>query len=265
MRFVLQNLFFSLVAILLFPIIVTASERCSEESISCRIGIFPHVGAQQIRNTFGAVAEDISLELDINTKLNSAENLDKFKSNVREGQYDIALIGPGTYSSFYDKIPYIPLVRPRQKVVFNLIVTDSSNIDSIEDLNGKRFGRLNSNSGTWLTSYTMLAKANVYNKISEYIEYGSSHACIYGMVANIVDACTVPSPFIDIIKGQIPTKFKTIASSNPLPSSVYVVHKDVSKENQELLQSYFLQREDFTKASKQDYQVIRKMLDVVPK
>lgn len=264
MRFVLQNLFFSLVAILLFPIIVTASERCGEESISCRIGIFPHVGVQQIRDTFGSVAEDISLELDINTKLNSAENLNKFKSNIREGQYDIALIGPGTYSSFYEKIPYKPLVRPRQKVQFHLIVPESSDINSIEALGGKRFGRLNSNSGTWLTTYTMLTEANVYNKISQFIEYGSSHACVYGMVANIVDACTVPSPFIEIIKGQIPTKFKTITTSLPLPSSVYVVHNDVSKENQKLLQDYFLQRADFTKASLKDYLAIRKMLDVVP-
>lgn len=253
------------ICLLVMPLKVIA-ERCVSDDSDCIFGVFPHTGVKQISDSYGAISEDIGLELGVETRLTSSGSLELFREDLIKGRFDIALIGPGLFVTASRQQKYIPLARLINGLKFSVIVRDDSDIFQPLQLRNKTVGIVVKNSATAIVTRSLIQNAGInIHKDQKFKVFRTIHACAFALASEIIDACGVAEPVLATVQEQVKVKFRKIMESETFASSVYVAHPDVSAEKQKLLQNYLLNRGRMVIAVDDDFQSYRDLLkDIQP-
>lgn len=238
---------------------VTAKQRCTDDSVDCTLGIFPHTSVLQIEVTYGSLAEDLSLFLDIPIRLVSSSSMTKYLKNLRQNKYDIALAGPLQYINDAKPYGYLPLARRNSSFEFEFITLKKSNINTMNDFVGKKMGLISESIENHKIASKLLRDKGISSTDIAFKQYPNQRACMHALVSRLTDICGTISTISRIIMQEHSVEFKVIAKSDSLPNAVFVVHPDVPQEHREELLEYFSGRGNYIPVVDSDYDVVRRL------
>lgn len=225
------------------------------------MGVFPHTTLKQIRSTYDPIAEDVSLFIDLPIRVLSDSSMPKYTESLSKGIYDFGLVGPIQYVQHAYKAGYRPISRRDTTFQFEYVALPSNHFNNLSSLANKTVG---------LITPTLKEHAIAYNLVKKFDEslpdkinikqIQNLAACFHALHIKLVDACGAISTIVKVFEKQNNITYSVLAQSLEMPNATYVIHKDVDKENAELIKEYFLTRPEQIKANDKDYDVIRELI-----
>lgn len=229
---------------------------------TCLFGVFPHSGMRQLQTTYAGIAEDLSLVLDRPVRLVSGISMFKFHQQTARQFWDLALLGPGQLSSVVKTQGYLPVARPATPITYQIVTLERSGIHSMAQLKGKRIGMMWRTTGTYLMTRDLIKKAGLdFEHDLHSMAYDSQAACVHALLIDVVEACGVATPILNILREQKPADYRALTISESLPSAAYVVHQRLSAEDRAEIADYLLSRENLVPAYPEEYRAYQQAFD----
>lgn len=222
--------------------------RCDPGS-ECLFAVFPHTGAQQLQDTYAAIAEDLSLVLDTRVRLVSSSSMGRFQNQLEAGRWDVALTGPGQYIYFAEPASYLPLATPERLITYRIVTLQRTHIRTLEQLRQHRLGVMWPHTGTWLMTMALLDQAKIDPRQDLHTRaFASQRACIHALLIGLVDACGLATPIFRILAKEKPADYVTLAESQPHASGIYLAHPDLPPDKRQAVTDYLLERPGMRRA-----------------
>lgn len=103
-----------------------------------RFGIVPQQTALRTIELWGPVADYLSQATGHQITIATAKDIPTFEQNLAAGEYDIAYMNPYHFTVFHESVGYQAIAhRAGQGIRGVIVVREDSEIDSIQQLNGK--------------------------------------------------------------------------------------------------------------------------------
>ncbi|RMG33545.1 MAG: phosphate/phosphite/phosphonate ABC transporter substrate-binding protein [Gammaproteobacteria bacterium] len=241
----------------------TAS-NCRQPEGTCIFGVFPHSSTRQIATTYQTIAEELSLVLDRDVRLQTARSIPEFLKRLRQHRYDIALAGIGHYLMVAEPAGYIPLAHRENPLHYVLVTPQESPLRDIDDLRGRRLGLMPPQNGTSIAGQLILRDHGLDpQKDLTVVRLGSQQGCIHAMLTAQVDACAIAEPVVETFEAMMNRHFRILARSEDLPNVSYLASPLLAPDQIEALRDYFSDREHFVAARPSHYSHFRKRIEAL--
>jgi phosphonate transport system substrate-binding protein len=216
-----------LMAIMLLILLAAPVEKISaEEKSSLILGVHPYLPPAELEKRFAPLIHYLSRQLGVPMELSISKDYETHLENIGNKIFDIAYIGPSSYVELINKYGSHTLLARLEiagKPYFNgyIVVKQDSNIQSIEELKGKRFAFGSPHSTmSYLVPRHMMREAGVsLESLREYKFQGNHRNVALGVLLGEFDA--------GAIKEETYFKFKekglrSIAISPSISEHVFV-------------------------------------------
>jgi len=142
------------------------------------IGVVPQFEIRHIRKIWNPIIKELEKKAGIKLKLIGSPTIPDFENEFNAGKFDFAYMNPYHILLAKDSQGYIPLVRDNGRKLHGiLVVRQDSNINSIQDLDGKKIAFPAPNA----LGASLLMRANLSNnyKIKFKPVYVKTHSSVY--------------------------------------------------------------------------------------
>ena len=206
-----------------------------------RLGVFPYMSPRQTVELFGPVVTAFESVLKRPVHLESAMTFPDFGHNLKEQNYDIALIQPFDYHKAVVLGGYLPLARLDAPLVTQLMVRDDSRYVNISDLRGTTIGLPPTESA----NARMTLRALYDNKLvvgrDIQIQYFKSHdSCIQQVWIGEISACGTSKTPVLVFEQRMQAKLRPIYNTPAIPHTLFVVHTRVPAIERNKLQQLII-------------------------
>ncbi|BAN70210.1 phosphonate transport system substrate-binding protein [endosymbiont of unidentified scaly snail isolate Monju] len=230
-----------MLALVLYSTNVLAA-RCTETH-PCLFGVFPHTGTAQLRDTYSVVAEDLSLTLDTPVHLASGPVGGGFRKMLDQGEWDIALVGPGNFILHAQPAGYLPIASTGRQIIYQLTTLAERQIRTPKQLRGHRLGTMLPDSSTWLVTMDLLEQYHLAPaRDVEIVHFSSQRGCLHALVIGRVEACVLARPIFRILQQQYQARFLILAETPEYAGPLYVVHPNLSESLRQRIADYLQSR-----------------------
>ena len=165
-----------LLSILLLSSLFTFNAHAEKKEYT--IGIVPQFEIRHIRKIWNPIINEIQKNTGYKLKLIGSPTIPDFEREFNAGRFDFAYMNPYHILLAQKNQGYVPLVRDNGRKLHGiLVVRADSNINSINDLNGKKIGFPAPNA----LGASLLMRANLTNdyKIKFKPVYVKTHSSVY--------------------------------------------------------------------------------------
>jgi len=212
-------------------------------------GINPFLAPRFIREHYVPILEAVAYAVNLKPHFIIVSEYDSLGRALLKGTVDVGWFSPFAYISAKMKGDIIPLVTP---VVNNyshytgyIITLKDQGIQSINDLKGKRFGFVDSQSASgYIFPKALLAEENKSPEdfFNETVFLGSHNRVIDGVFDGTVDAGATYSEAMESAKARgLPIeKIAIIAQSEPIPKDAIAARPNLNPELIHKIQQAFL-------------------------
>lgn len=240
----------------------TETVRCEDNTKSCLLGVFPHSGSKQVSSTFSTFGEDLSFELDVPVRLVSSSSMDKYRQRLREGWFDIAVVGPGVFVAPRVVDNYVPLVMVDRTLDIVIAVDEEGPIKNVSDLQGKAVGTLMRGSGTWLIQRSIMREAGLdLERQVTFREFRTAKDCLLALASFQVVACGISEPILQAVEETISLSVRRLDRRQSVPAPVYLVHRELGLARRELVADYLLGRDGTKRYDPSVYAALRSAME----
>lgn len=253
-----------------------------------KIAIIPSVSTEKQQERIQSLDKYLEQELEIPVEITLTKDYNTTVDLLINGKVKMAYLGPFTYVKAKDKNPNIePIVAHIEKSTgrpwyTSVIVTKTNGeINSLEDLKGKRFGFVSqsSTSGFIVPSVQFKTLGIVPEKDFLAVEYAGGHdKNALALEARKVDAIAIEKPtYIDLKNsGLLPeNQYQIIWESDPIPNPPIVISTQLPIEFKIALKKALINAPEglvgiggiesagYTLVSDEDYEPVRKLQELL--
>lgn len=206
------------------------------------LGVFPFVPPANIEGLFAPIAAEFSAAIGRPVILRTSSSYDKFMSSLEQRDYDIAFVQPFDYVEIAKPNNYLPLARRSEDLSSSIVVKSDSSLNSIHDLKGKVLGMPPAVAAVSVLNSIALSKAGLKpDKDVELRHFSSHQACLQQLLVGTVHACGVSPSGIKLVETQLKTTFKEIGRSPSIPHTLFVVKRELPKEERSAIKKVLLE------------------------
>jgi len=213
-------------------------------------GVFPYLPQGNIEHIYAPIASDFAKVLNKPVQLRSRRNFESFRSQVEQEAYDIVYLQPFDYVRVAAKNHnYIPIARfvalsdlQNSGVIKAQIVVDiSSKITQIKQLEGQTIAMSSEGAAVTLMGKLYLQQYGLTGDQNVSFRYQGNHiSCLQQVILGKAAACVTARPPLKIMEQKTGKRFKVLAETPPIPSSLFAVHKGLPVHDQQLLKQEIL-------------------------
>lgn len=225
-----------LISGLLFPTVINCNVNAVEET-SYRLGIFPHMSTIRLEKKYSPIAVSFSKILNKPVRLGTATSLKKFRSRLKKGDFDVALISPFDIVPVVDMAGYIPLAR-RPSTSAAIIVIEDSLIKNTGDLLGKKIGLPEGTPVSIFLQLSLKEQGFVKGRDIFFQNFKNVPSCLHQLLLNKVDACGRASGVgLKMFQNKTGIRVREIIKTRTFPHMLYVAHPRVPYSMREKLKN----------------------------
>lgn len=204
------------------------------------LGVFPHLGANQIEKSFAPIAADLARVLGRPVELRTRPTFETFAEELARETFDIAFVQPFDYPAAHDAHGYLPLARRDEPLVARLVVREDSAVATLKDLKDMNIGLPPENAAV-SHLILMMAAAQKFSLNSARVTYYKAHdSCLNALLVGTVAACgTAPYPQ-RFFESKWKIKFRVVAESASIPHALFVAHRRMSEKDREAVREAVL-------------------------
>lgn len=220
-------------------ILVAAASPISSQAVEATnpgyvLGVFPHLPPRALEKVFAPMATDLGQALDKPVVLRSSTTFDRFSKNLDSEKYDIAFLQPFDYVRMADRYGYLPLATRTEKLSAIVVVRESSPVQSLDDLKGKRIALPPRTSAVSRLFENHLRTHKVDRNRDVTLSYHRSHvSCMQKVMTGEADACTTAAPAKRFFEHKMGAKLKSIAQTREIPHTLFAIHPRVPRQDRE--------------------------------
>lgn len=233
----LHKLFFRFAA-LLSIVVSTLSHAHAETTYT--IGIVPQFEARKLRLIWKPILDEIEKETGFKFIIRGSPTIPAFENEFNSGKFDFAYMNPYHIMLANKSQGYIPLVRDVGRKLFGiLVVSKTSGINSVEDLNGKLLAFPAPNA----LGASLLLRADLRDKFHIDFEetYVKSHSSVYlNVILGQAEAGGGVQKTFKEQSSSIQNRLKVIYETDKLPPHPIAVHPRVPEGDREKVTQAFL-------------------------
>ncbi len=208
---------------------------------SYKFGVFPYLSAARLETIYAPVSAELSRTLGHQVNFRTASRFNRFFDNLKQQQYDIALIQPFWYPPAVDQFGYLPLVRMQEPFTSLIMVPDDSPLRNINDLKGKVIATPPAFVPVVHMARRALGKIGlVPGKDVQFKAFKSVDSCFQQVILGAADACITPPFAVAIIEEKMNLRLRPLLKTPSIPNISIVVHKRIPAEERQRLKNIFL-------------------------
>jgi len=267
---------FSLTLLSVLFTMSVSSSAIGEDEKPLRFGVFPYLSAALLEDIYAPVAKELSEKTNTRVHFRTASNFPQFFKKLRLQHYDIALIQPFWYPAAVDKHSYQPLARMKEPFTSLIMVPESSNLYTIEDLRGKVIATPPAFVPVVHMAKQALREAGlVVGKDVTFAQNRSVDSCFQQVVMGNAVACVAPPFAPAVIEEKMKIKLRVLLRTPAIPNLSLLVHKRVPGDKVEAIRQAVLgwqntergrvllrgmKTEGFVPAIDREYDVVRETI-----
>lgn len=213
-------------------------------------GVFPYLPPGNIEQIYASIASDFSKAVKKPVILRSRRNFESFRSQLGNEAYDIVYLQPFDYVRVAAvNRTYIPIARfvalgdknNSGVIKAQFVVISASKIKNIQELEGKTIAMSSEGAAVTLMGKLYLQKLGLIADQNITLRYQGNHiSCLQQVILSKAAACVTARPPLKIMELKTGKRFRVLAETPPIPSSLYAVHKNVPLKYQSLLKEEIL-------------------------
>ena len=258
---------------------ICAAEK--QQKAEYKFGVFPYLSPVRMDEIYSPVSDEIANRINHKVKFRTSSTFKKFFAKLKAEYYDIALIQPFWYPVAVDKKGYIPLLRMEEPFVSLIMVLNSSQINTVDDLRGK----IIATPPAFVPVVHMARRALIKKGITPgkdviFKAYKSVDSCFQHVLTGKASACVTPPFAPAVFEKAMNIKLRTVLKSSSIPNLSIVVHPRVSavareqirktimswkntKKGKHLLSN--MQTKRFVPITDKEYDIVRQFLKELKK
>ncbi|MEM7112590.1 MAG: phosphate/phosphite/phosphonate ABC transporter substrate-binding protein [Chloroflexota bacterium] len=222
------------------PLTTTAETTAVQQNVSLQVAMIPSQDSAEHAKRVEALSHYLESELNVPVEIEIADSYETAVSFLVNGNVNMAYLGPFAYVKARAQNQRLePVAAPIEKETGRpwytsvIVVRNDSGINSIEDLQGKRFSFVSqsSNSGFLAPSAYLISMGTTPDRDFASVAYAGSHnKNIEALLSGDADAISINSPtfFKAQNTGQLPTDtYKMLWESEPLPNAPIVINSEL--------------------------------------
>jgi phosphonate transport system substrate-binding protein len=199
--------------------------RADSRAGVCTFGVFPYVPALKIGALFAPMAEDFGAVLGIGIQLRTNETFDKFRAELCDGRYDIALVHPFLYVEAHREQAYAALARVDQELAAVIVSRRDQPVASLAELRGARLALPPRGAGVSYLLRSAMLEENLTDGVDlELRHYQTKVSCLHAVATDEATGCVVPSFLGDQLQAIGEMQLVPIWQSRPIKSVVVIAH-----------------------------------------
>jgi phosphonate transport system substrate-binding protein len=213
-------------------------------------GVFPYLPPANIEKIYASIASDFANILHKPVQLRSRRNFESFRSQVEHEAYDIVYIQPFDYVRVAAiNNTYIPIARfvalsDRNNsgvIKAQFVVRSDSKITDIMELEGQTIAMSSEGAAVTLMGKLYLQTYGLTGDRNVSLRYQGNHiSCLQQVILGKAVACVTARPPLRMMELKTGKRFRVLAETPPIPSSLYAVHKRVPLAHYKLLKQEIL-------------------------
>ena len=241
MTFFLKQLF--LASLILFPFSGAATQR--QEAETYKFGVFPYFSPNTINEIYFPVSQELTRILAKKVSLKTEKNHREFLRSLNNELYDIALIPPFWYPAAVDKHNYLPIVKMQEPFTSKVMVLESSNIYSINDLHGKVIATPPVSSPVVNLAIKSLTEIGIVpGRDLIFRANETAEECLRKVFIKKVSACISP-PYAPLhFEKEFNIKLRSVHSSSGIPSAALLIHSRIDPVVRNIIRDSFISWKD---------------------
>lgn len=257
---------------------VAAEEKQANELI---FGINPFVAPEIIKKNYLPILNAVTAKIGCKARIVIVSDYDALGSSIASGKADIGWFSPFAYVSARNKTDLVPLATPKVNNSTSyegyIITHRNRQINSLDELKGKRFGFVDKKSASGYIYPTALLASHGKTPdtfFSDTLFLGSHNQVIEAVLNGTIDAgATYSEAFAEAAKSGLNTNdIQIIARTEPIPKDVIAARSAIGDDKIQALIEAFSQLSDtkaeysflkqahinsFVKTSDENYNVVR--------
>lgn len=200
-------------------------------------GVFPYLPATRIHELHAPMAADFEAKLARPVRLSSKSAYAAFSKELRRQTYDLALIQPFDYVDAYDKHGYLPLARRGEELQAIIVVRDDSPLRTLNDLRSRTLASPPADAAVSQLARVALLELGIDPKSVRQRHERNHFTCLQTLLVGIADACITAEQALRTLQAETRAlaKLRVIHTTEPIPHSLFVVHRRVSRQHREIL------------------------------
>jgi phosphonate transport system substrate-binding protein len=201
-------------------------------------GVFPFLTVAKIQEYFEPIEADFEAKLGRPVRLSTKPNYSSFREALLKETYDIAFVQPFDYVEAHDKHGYLPLARRSAMLEALILVRPDSPLKSLKELKGKTIANPPVEAAVSHLTSMALRDAGINPETGVRRDYGRSHfTCMQAVLIGDADACgTAEQAVLHFHREkQMTTRLRVLHRTPPIASSLFIVHKRVTKRDRDIL------------------------------
>jgi phosphonate transport system substrate-binding protein len=217
-----------LTALIFLLCLVTWTRGASASEEGYRLGIFPYFAPTRLEEIYAPVAAELASATGKPVRFRTASSFARFFDNLRDGDYDIALIQPFFYVPAADQFGYLPLVRVQERFRSVLVTLDSSPLRDVQQLRGGIIASPPAHvPAVHLARQSLREQGLVPDRDVSFRDFNSADSCLQQVLIGAADACVTGPLGARGFEVRHNVKLRTLLETISLPSLVFVVHPRV--------------------------------------
>ena len=221
----------------------------AQEAPGYHFGVFPHMSTVRMEQKYAPVATAFGQLLGKPVQFGTASDFDKFRTRLKKGEFDIALISPFDIVPVVDEGGYIPLARAPSRPASIVVINDSP-LQQLADLRDKTLGLPAGTPVNVILQITLDEQGLVKDQGIHYRDYATVPACLHQLLLKTVDACGSASGIgLVIFQNKMGVKLRELMTTQPFPHMVYVAHPRLQPSEREMLTRAILGLDNTEKVS----------------
>ena len=228
-----------LASMILIPFSGSATQK--KEIETYKFGVFPYLSMSAINEIYLPVSQELSNVLTKKVSLVTESTHRQFLKNLNNEYYDIALIPPFWFPVAVDKRNYLPVVRMQEPFVSMIMVLESSDIYSVNDLKGKIIATPPVSSPVVNLSIKSLLKQGIVpGRDLFFNDNETAEECLQRVFKKEASACISPPYAPAHIEKEMNIKLRSVNSSSAIPNASLIIHSRVDSNVRYAIRDSFI-------------------------
>lgn len=204
-------------------------------------GVFPHMTARQIVETYRPLTEMLEKHLQRPVIIYSAPDFKAFAARAARGEYDILLTAPHLAWLARQKAGYRPLLKYAEPVRGLLVVKNGSRYDKPARLRGRTIAVADPIAIAVLALHADLAGQGLRRKIDYRTAQSGTHLnAVMQVINGRADAAILGLPAYNLLPPNVRQQVHVLFQTPPLSSLMYLTHPRLREAEVQAVHAAFL-------------------------
>jgi phosphonate transport system substrate-binding protein len=224
----------------LVSFVSTLGNAYAAEKPAYRFGVFPYVIPARLEKLYAPVSVAFSEALGRQIKFRTAKNVGTFSRQLRQGEYDIALVQPFDVVPMVDERGYIGLARrPSHPAAF--VTLANSSIQSINDIGNQPVGMPPNGAPASVFLIKTLEQMGFSKQDVNIVYFPNPLACLHKLLLGEVAVCgTGGGATQHVFEKKMRVKLITIMETESFPHMFFIAHPDIPERERNKLKQTIL-------------------------